>query len=999
MGKVFKAVAKIALVVGGYIVAGPIGAAAGAAIGNVLMPIKAPRVPLSQIERLNASINPTAFRCGILGETALNTDIRYGYPSGTEQRYIDYIIGVACHRVESIDEIWIENRKAWSAAGGYEAWTIVGGVNRLTVTVRTEGSAGNAINIGGSWNGTARLTGCAYVRLRIDRQGTKKTDSPFSNGLASRVTIKGKGWPLYDPRLDSTRGGSGAHRADNQATWGTTTGRNNLPLQILNYLIGWRIGGKLSVGCGALLEDLDFGSFITAANTAAEAIAKAGGGTQPRYEGAGVFNEGEDREQILQAMLDACNGELRDNNGKIALHIRTNDLAAPVAAFSEKNILGTVRRSSGNTTETPTVVRGRYTDPSDTALYTLADVPEVLLPGTHPVETVLPLDLSWVQNAAQAQRIYKQVLQRAQYPDTFEADYDLTALKAEYGDIVEQDFAPLGWAGAKFRVLRQVLNMNGRIAMTLGMEHASIYAWDAEESAAVTAAAPTTFDPLNAGAILAAAEATAAADAAQATNSANLYRVESAGVTSSIALSGAGISEVRFGNANGLDLTPAASNVVNIVLSEVGLVPGDVISVAALLAYSDAGGDDARLRVRFKDAAGAEVGLTTGNPQSTPLAETRFELPNLTIPAGTAAITVGSRLTGGTGTATVRNVMVNRGPICAPYVPPVRGADVTATSAVGINFNARNDRNAAAVTAPTIATDGTAVDHTIATDGSSDISFEWSWGGTEADIDGFIVYVYRSASASAYTFGTTPAEEREFHVAPDRRALLLYGVPADPYYTFGVRAYRIVDPDVNAAGRILSTLVKATGSGENPYRPSASVAFAGNVSGTVGGSAASTVAAGALAANAGVNSDGTIKDDKVTTGAIAADALSGLPNAIGSGTFTTSFQTRATYTFTADAEEKYLVLISGIVIIGDLAAAGTYADVQLEKNGSTAGALIAQPVSRIKAAEQMFCFPVEMSGLSGSQTLDLRFRASATHGAGDPHLVERAGIHIIRLKR
>lgn len=452
-----------------------------------------------------------------------------------------------------------------------------------------------------------------------------------------------------------------------------------------------------------------------------------------------------------------------------------------------------------------------------------------------------------------------------------------------------------------------------------------------------------------------------------------------------------------FVNANmlSLDFGAVTTQEDAVTVDAFDVTGGERAYVAVRYAYSVAGAAEVYAYFVFYDAYGAATSEYAGTLERAGVVGGEYQTRVFAAlaPVGTVKARLLYTKTAGVAGGTVR---IDREQV-STRAP---GADVTATSAVGINFNARNDRNGAAVTAPAIATDGTAVDHTLATDGSSDISFEWSWGGTEADIDGFIVYVYRSASASAYTFGTTAAEEQTFFVAPDRRALLIYGVPADAYYTFGVRAYRIVDPDVNATGRILSTLVKATGSGENPYRPSASVAFAGNVSGTVGGSAASTVAAGALAANNGVNSDGTIKDDKVGTPAIVDDAISGLPNATGSGSFNhTGWTTCATYTFTAAADEKYLVLISGIIILGELAAAGTYAEVQLEKNSSTSGALIATAVSRVLNVEQMFCFPITMTGLSGSQTLDVRFRASATHGAGDPHLVERAGIHIIKLNR
>jgi hypothetical protein len=169
------------------------------------------------------------------------------------------------------------------------------------------------------------------------------------------------------------------------------------------------------------------------------------------------------------------------------------------------------------------------------------------------------------------------------------------------------------------------------------------------------------------------------------------------------------------------------------------------------------------------------------------------------------------------------------------------GVEMTAVQSGITNFNAHNDRNGAAVLAPTILTNGDAVDHTVNTDGSVDLSFEWDWAGNNSDIDGWIVKVYTNANGAAYTFGTTPAAEAEFFLPPEKRALIGYGYPANVYYKFGVQAYRVVDPDVNAAGIIKSTLVVPSLAAENPYRPAANVAFAGNVTGTLNGTAVATV--------------------------------------------------------------------------------------------------------------------------------------------------------------
>lgn len=167
----------------------------------------------------------------------------------------------------------------------------------------------------------------------------------------------------------------------------------------------------------------------------------------------------------------------------------------------------------------------------------------------------------------------------------------------------------------------------------------------------------------------------------------------------------------------------------------------------------------------------------------------------------------------------------------------VNGTDVADVTTAVTNFDARNDRLSTTPANPTIATDGTAVDHVVNTDGSSDISFEWAFSGSGPayNIDGFLIYVRASTSASSYTFGSSPAEETIYSVPADKLALILTGVATNKYYTFGVQAYRIVDPDVNASGVIRSSISQPSIGGENPYQPSSSVAFAGTITGTIGG--------------------------------------------------------------------------------------------------------------------------------------------------------------------
>ena len=169
----------------------------------------------------------------------------------------------------------------------------------------------------------------------------------------------------------------------------------------------------------------------------------------------------------------------------------------------------------------------------------------------------------------------------------------------------------------------------------------------------------------------------------------------------------------------------------------------------------------------------------------------------------------------------------------APIGTLVAGTPASDIATATVNFNSSNDRNASSIMLPTTATNGTCIDHTVRTNGSVDISFEWSWAGNEGDIDGFQVLVYTSASSSAYVVGSNVANETVYTIPAQKRVFILYGVVPDAYYTFAVRAYRSVDKDINISGTITSNWVKSAYSDENPYLPSSTVAFSGNITGTV----------------------------------------------------------------------------------------------------------------------------------------------------------------------
>lgn len=504
MSKVLKIVAVIASVAAAAVTLGAsLGISAalltaisvGASIGSTLLAKrpKAPKTPDGTAERLNASIDPRTPRKGVWGITAGNTDIR-DQEFTDSQTYLHRFIVVAAHKVHGITEIWFDDQKAWTSAGGVQGEY----VGYLTVTPILEGSSGNAINISARMGSTRRYTGCAYVYLRYKLTGnSKKSESPFSQSIPTRLTIRTEGAYVYDPRLDSTvPGGLGSHRTGDQSTWAwSSSGSRNPALLMLWYLLGWRVNGVVSIGCGIPADRIDLESFITAANLCDETVSLAAGGTEPRYRADGVFSDGDDPTNVIDNLKAAMNADLDDVGGKFRLTVFHNDLADPGPSFTDDDMVEGFRWSQTPAlSDSFNIVKGSYTDPRDTSLYQLVEAPPVEIDSRDGIDRFDQFDLALVQSASQWQRLAKQRLQRQLYGGEFTTTLNARGWLLQKNMVIPLTFSRLGWSGKLFRVAEMEHRVDGTCPVILREENEDIYAWDEDESPAVVPADPTVYD-------------------------------------------------------------------------------------------------------------------------------------------------------------------------------------------------------------------------------------------------------------------------------------------------------------------------------------------------------------------------------------------------------------------------------------------------------------------------------------------------------------------------
>lgn len=477
MSKVLKVVAVVASIAAAAVTMGAsLGISAAllttigtaAALGSSLLAPKAkpPANSAENANRLRASIDPQTPRKTWIGDSASATDIRDEEFTGN-QDFLHRFIVCASHKAESIDELWFDDKRVWTVGGGVEGEA----VGYLTVTPVLEGSAGNAINISSRLGATRRYTGCAYVYLRFKLTGnSKKTESPYAQSVPSRITIRGKGAALPDPR-------DPAQDMADQDTWvWDDDACRNPALALLFYLLGYRINGKLAVGKGIPPDRIDLESFITAANICDEAVAKVGGGTEPRYRCDGVWSEGDSPTAILD-MLKACmNGDLDDVGGRLRLTVFHNDLATVDAEFTDNDVLGAFTWQPFAPLDSSfNVVRGVYTDPSDASLYQQVDYPEQRSESPDGIDRIFTLNLPMVESAGQAQRLAALRLARQAYSGTFEAEFQATAWKVTKNSVVKLTFAQPGFTEKLFRVASIEIKQDGIVPLLLREENAAIY--------------------------------------------------------------------------------------------------------------------------------------------------------------------------------------------------------------------------------------------------------------------------------------------------------------------------------------------------------------------------------------------------------------------------------------------------------------------------------------------------------------------------------------------
>lgn len=147
-----------------------------------------------------------------------------------------------------------------------------------------------------------------------------------------RLRFELDGIPLYDPRADSTVGGSGAQRWNDPATWQPSA---NPMVAVYNIHRGISVGGQVW-GFGNRAEDLPLDSVFAAMNACDALVSDGDGGTEPAFRvGYEVFVTDEPA-AICEELMKACMGQAVEVGG--AWRFRVGAPGAALAALTDGDI-------------------------------------------------------------------------------------------------------------------------------------------------------------------------------------------------------------------------------------------------------------------------------------------------------------------------------------------------------------------------------------------------------------------------------------------------------------------------------------------------------------------------------------------------------------------------------------------------------------------------------------------------------------------------------------
>jgi hypothetical protein len=455
---------------------------------------------------VNKASNNTAIPV-VYGQRQVGISRVFVESSGTDNNYL-YMAGVLCegggNGIESVDEIYINDKLVTWSGSLTDGTTRT--VNSSDTNFYKDGSlisvqafygldnqsVSSILDESTNWGSNHKLSGVAYLAFKF----TWNQDA-FNSLPEVKVVLKGK--KIYDPRLDSTKGGSGSHRQDTASTW---TYSNNSSLVLLDYLRNTRYGKALPNSA----FETNYDSFKTSADLCDTQVTPYSGGTDIDLFQTNIVLDTDQklidnvRELLnpMRAIFTYTQGKyflIIENTGSSQLSLNANNIIGGIKIFGEK------KNSKYNR------VIGTFVNPSkewqeDTITFPPAD--DSGLPSADQYATLLAEDngtnlegnftFQGITNPYQAEELCEIILKRSRNALAVEVMVTSEALNLTIGDLVDLTYTTGGFSSKLFRVYGLTINTDSSVSLKLIEHQDNFYTWS-EKSEAPTIADTTLPNP------------------------------------------------------------------------------------------------------------------------------------------------------------------------------------------------------------------------------------------------------------------------------------------------------------------------------------------------------------------------------------------------------------------------------------------------------------------------------------------------------------------------
>lgn len=428
---------------------------------NALLGNRASNNPASpQSFMANGSVYP---RQMVYGNTRVSGVVVAEFTSGSRNEFLWIVLAITGHQVDAMtdvyfDSILIPNANIDAVTGLVTSGTYANKAH-IFRHLGTDGQAAESalVNALAAWNSAHRGRSVSYLAVQLEQDSTV-----FPAGAPQNFFVLIKGRRLYDPRLDSTNGGSGAQRLNDATTW---VWSNNAALAAADYITGgsnvYDVATPVPIlGMGEDTSRVDWALVSNAANIC-EQTPVIPGGSQPRYALAGMLSCGDTHATNLTKISAAMVGQVIYRGGKYRIYAGAYD--APTLTFTDSDLIGAGYEifSPGRST-LYNAVAPIYVDPARNYQQVSSAIPASSTFATADGEQIVKsIDLTMCSDEYRAQRIGLLILNQSRNLITVKLSLGINGFKLSTWDTFNLTLIEPGWVAKVFRVIDWQFNIDG----------------------------------------------------------------------------------------------------------------------------------------------------------------------------------------------------------------------------------------------------------------------------------------------------------------------------------------------------------------------------------------------------------------------------------------------------------------------------------------------------------------------------------------------------------